>query len=187
MYGLAFSVRYLAMIKPLAVALALFAAILAVLTFSAQCMDNSKHSGMMVPRNILVFGEIPASIEEVCGLACDSEDIPWEGLVVYDLNEPAFDAGDLAEKAARVFLGCEVWAWVLAGNAPKDAVGAAGERGAPQIHPSWRQKMAGMGLDFEVERDRWTFAIWLVENSGWQNWWVCQHSETQTDGTSGEY
>ena len=84
---------------------------------------------------------------------------------------------EMAVDVNRVFLLCE--ARIDPDQPyryPKDAIGAAGERGGAQIHPSWEHNprasldFVRLGLDYGSEYDRFLFAVALWERSGWGPW-----------------
>ena len=111
---------------------------------------------------------IPTSLAALAPSAC----------YVADLEAPCIPMPyEMAVDVNRVFLLCE--ARIDPDQPyryPKDAIGAAGERGGAQIHPSWEHNprasldFVRLGLDYGSEYDRFLFAVALWERSGWGPW-----------------
>ena len=97
--------------------------------------------------------------------------------VVYSLTEPAValpeamcQPDERGNDIASVWMSGEVNGWWSRYDSPADVVGALGERGAAQIHPIHRERMASLGLDFGKERDRLIWAGILWTERGWSAW-----------------
>ena len=103
---------------------------------------------------------------------------PTEALYVYSLTEPGVEMPTkMAKGAGTVWLGCEIEGLSLTPYADLSAaVGAAGERGQAQIHPSWERNaltamdFVRLGLDYNNEGDRIRFAVELWKRAGWGQW-----------------
>ena len=130
-----------------------------------------------VPHTESQVARVTGPLDRPGGLASDSGEPAWRGLVVLpDLSVVMVDP----EFAATMFsvMACE-------SRFRSDAVGAAGERGLLQIHPIHQGRMEDMGLDFTKEKDRVVFANALWREQGWRPW-TCKPTY-RSDGTSGEW
>ena len=96
--------------------------------------------------------------------------VPW----IFDLNQPALPVPQaFAEGAVRIFLGCEVRGVIQTPyGLPWAAVGAAGERGAAQLHPIHDPAIVKFGLDPLDEGDRLRFAAikWQRDGENFDAW-----------------
>lgn len=93
----------------------------------------------------------------------ESPTVHW----IADLNAPAIEVPEAWAATAGPVIWCE-------SKFNPAAVGAAGERGALQIHPIHEAGMRRQGLDWrnsEVDRTRYAIQMW--ERSGWQPAWSC--------------
>lgn len=98
----------------------------------------------------------------VCAVTARAE--PGPVMWVADLEAPAIEVPAAWAASAPGVIWCE-------SKFNPAAVGAAGERGALQIHPIHERGMAKQGLDWRnSEVDRTIYAIQMWERSGWQPW-----------------
>lgn len=82
---------------------------------------------------------------------------------IADLNAPAVEVpAEFAASAGPVF-------WCESKFNPA-AVGSAGERGIPQIHPVHFPAMRKLGLSPESSSDLVQYAVRMWERSGWGPW-----------------
>lgn len=111
--------------------------------------------------------------------------------VLGEINEACFSeslTGVFCVPGSTLSWGAEVMAVAQCESGFRsEAVGALGERGALQIHPIHRAGMAKRGLDFESERDRFSYAFSMWERSGWSPWSCGEYAVGAVVAQSGEW